>query len=726
MELIEHIFSCAAYEQGLVLFSEVEHQEFLQCMQSEDFVNLFFEYIAARRDNEDSEESLATAMRILASRKKPIETPPETPKVEEKPEAGTPTARTSEVRPVKQVKQTQMTLAEYCQFNANNTREFKPLNTTSRAITTPQQQEPLVRPLVTVADVCNSLALYFDFVGKPLAYGKFVEKISEIIAEEVRKNAAFPKPQKSEDAADDSLLWTESEAPAVRDFVSALAEAAEMIHEQGPFRFEVGDFGLHACFNFRPVELPSAHHSVMRFITFDVNGARVQLFDAKSADPRLSYENLAECVNNLPYGTFFFMGCQMNREAIGAFKQHVQHHLYSSGHVSGNFVDLCNNSRMALVGMRGAYPRTGQMQCRQVGVYIYRKPNDLSSVLDGPLAKRDGNCTMCKVHRGCGARKGIRDETIYIPDDITWDFMFETFEKVGFPHCDSRKNVMTGGLSFVECFCLGIVNCYARGPVLSQMATKMHNFTRLTTSKFHQDAPYKDLPDQRHNFSVVQVNRSVKCKMHVDGNNVGPSYICAFGDFTGGETWIYDGVGPVEMTVQDNLRGYDLPIGSVVKGTLHDVKNKWVHFNGRVPHCTMPFEGKRYALVFFIHNCTGRLKDTNLAKTMDELGFTMPPIGFDYSKLVSNEDLKCFDSNPDIEDEASAHEEETRSVAAAVPMETDAVVDVKENTPLNETPDVAIKEKETDDKDVADTPASGTPDTQPGGVTSDSAANGTS
>ena len=34
--------------------------------------------------------------------------------------------------------------------------------------------------------------------------------------------------------------------------------------------------------------------------------------------------------------------------------------------------------------------------------------------------------------------------------------------------------------------------------------------------------------------------RNYATKMHVDGNNEGPSQIVGFGDYTGGEVWLYD------------------------------------------------------------------------------------------------------------------------------------------------------------------------------------------
>ena len=41
-------------------------------------------------------------------------------------------------------------------------------------------------------------------------------------------------------------------------------------------------------------------------------------------------------------------------------------------------------------------------------------------------------------------------------------------------------------------------------------------------------------------YTTIQLNRDYAAKMHVDGNNHGPSYIFATGQFTGGQLWIMD------------------------------------------------------------------------------------------------------------------------------------------------------------------------------------------
>ena len=75
-------------------------------------------------------------------------------------------------------------------------------------------------------------------------------------------------------------------------------------------------------------------------------------------------------------------------------------------------------------------------------------------------------------------------------------------------------------------------------------------------------------------FTSVQVNRSFQCLLHVDKRNLGESLIICVGDFTGGEVYVHN------------------------QGKL-GAQCKFVQFNGNVPHCTVPFTGGRYCIVFY-------------------------------------------------------------------------------------------------------------------------------
>ena len=82
---------------------------------------------------------------------------------------------------------------------------------------------------------------------------------------------------------------------------------------------------------------------------------------------------------------------------------------------------------------------------------------------------------------------------------------------------------------------------------------------------------------------------------HVDGNNIGPSYIQSIGPHTGGALWTAD------------------------QGVI-DCRNKWKLFDGNQEHATQPFKGTRISFIAFTHGLYNKL--TGTVKTqLSTLGF---------------------------------------------------------------------------------------------------------
>lgn len=149
--------------------------------------------------------------------------------------------------------------------------------------------------------------------------------------------------------------------------------------------------------------------------------------------------------------------------------------------------------------------------------------------------------------------------------------VLEELENTRFPLSKSRKNISSKG---VESFVLGEVNYRGQKSV---------NYNTRGPARYNKkfkvlfDKLKKFISQMKPNFEYtsIQVNKNVFCNPHVDKNNVGPSYIIALGDFTGGEL--------------------------VVEGTEFNIKNRWKKFDGRRAHWIKPFKGTRYSLVFFTH-----------------------------------------------------------------------------------------------------------------------------
>jgi hypothetical protein len=96
---------------------------------------------------------------------------------------------------------------------------------------------------------------------------------------------------------------------------------------------------------------------------------------------------------------------------------------------------------------------------------------------------------------------------------------------------------------------------------------------------------YKHLLDfgKRHvdiPFNSITVNQNFRCNPHKDKNNLGESWIVAFGDFEGGEL----------ETHNENVI------------TKHDIQYKPIRRDfSKILHSVSDFKGSRYSLVFYYY-----------------------------------------------------------------------------------------------------------------------------
>jgi hypothetical protein len=112
-------------------------------------------------------------------------------------------------------------------------------------------------------------------------------------------------------------------------------------------------------------------------------------------------------------------------------------------------------------------------------------------------------------------------------------------------------------------------------------------FTQLITRWLRERLPAE--LKQEFAYTSININKNYAGKLHRDGNNVGPSFIKAFGDFTNGELnyWPSDsGKGELE-----SLKDKD-------KVKLN-IRDNLLLFDGNRGHFVTPFKGERYSLVFF-------------------------------------------------------------------------------------------------------------------------------
>lgn len=184
------------------------------------------------------------------------------------------------------------------------------------------------------------------------------------------------------------------------------------------------------------------------------------------------------------------------------------------------------------------------------------------------------------------------------PVKISLDDVLEALEAEDIPE-SRRQNVRElNDTSRVLGMCLGVTSHWTKGAKISA-ATRWRPSTTSLLCRFAQ----QELPG--FEFSSIQVNKDYKAAMHVDKNNLGPSYIIGLGDYSGGWLWLDDG---------SKL------------GRAKNIRNKWFKFDGRKPHCVTPFSGRRYTLVFFTYSnpkmATALSQKEQLY--LRELGFPLP------------------------------------------------------------------------------------------------------
>ena len=198
--------------------------------------------------------------------------------------------------------------------------------------------------------------------------------------------------------------------------------------------------------------------------------------------------------------------------------------------------------------------------------------------------------TLKKKSKG----KSIKKYVDCKPKDIECQkkLVLELLRDTPFPKNTSRKNIFRTAHKEnkvkYEGFVLGKINLIPHmwkkgkdGKIIKQQEsnrTKDPRFKRL----FKECKKLMKMQDPKFQFTTIQYNKNMRAARHVDGRNVGTSYIVGLGDYTGGELIIYDNDKKPTGAVRNNLKG------------------NFLAFNGsKFLHEVAPFKGERYTIVFF-------------------------------------------------------------------------------------------------------------------------------
>ena len=108
-------------------------------------------------------------------------------------------------------------------------------------------------------------------------------------------------------------------------------------------------------------------------------------------------------------------------------------------------------------------------------------------------------------------------------------------------------------------------------------------------------------------FTSICLNVDFACGLHNDAryDRDTLSYICAAGDYKGGELWLQ------KEPEQERELPHAVTVDAVERaGVRVDVRHRWYAFDGAtLPHMTLPFQGCRVSIVVFcapLHRCASR------------------------------------------------------------------------------------------------------------------------
>ena len=113
------------------------------------------------------------------------------------------------------------------------------------------------------------------------------------------------------------------------------------------------------------------------------------------------------------------------------------------------------------------------------------------------------------------------------------------------------------------------------------------------------------LQAQNINFAYTSIclSLNVRCKIHIDNSNEGPSYTITLDPFTGGQLW--------QQTDQ---------------GTKVVPPSQLTLTNGNHAHATLPFFGQRVSIVLYSHTSFSKPSATSIHETLQRDGFLIPTI----------------------------------------------------------------------------------------------------
>jgi hypothetical protein len=187
-----------------------------------------------------------------------------------------------------------------------------------------------------------------------------------------------------------------------------------------------------------------------------------------------------------------------------------------------------------------------------------------------------------------------------------------TLKRWSFARNPFRTNVMKKGQQWVYSDTVGLLKDRS-GDIHLTASTRRYPqvielLARWLTDRLPQDA-------KGFKFTSMNLNYNYAAQLHRDQNNFGPSFIKAFGEFTGGELNYYPD-DPGESRKQ-------LEMVKKTKREQFDLDKSLVLFNGNCAHSVEDFAGSRFSIVYFTMGCYKKITPEDKAK-LERMGVPYP------------------------------------------------------------------------------------------------------
>lgn len=317
-------------------------------------------------------------------------------------------------------------------------------------------------------------------------------------------------------------------------------------------------------------------------------------------------------------------------------KSHIRYEKYSKATTVGEALrlstypaDWCWDLERGFIKVVGGHIRDEPLNISKVdeskitavdkAIHTWYK-RELARKLGLPLAE-------LAVHQGSGESLDDRASRLLAQKDakaaleaaehegriITDEEMLKVLKRWSFFKNPWRTNVMKKGQHWVYSDTLGLLRD-RQGDIHLTAPTRRYPQVAELFARWLTDRLPKDVKGFK--FTSMNVNCNYAAQLHRDAGNFGPSFIRAFGDFSGGKLNYW----PEDEGAPTPLEKSGLTTANRVQ---FDLGKDLALFNGNCAHSVEPFEGDRYSIVWFTLGCHDKISEESRQK-LSQLGIPCP------------------------------------------------------------------------------------------------------